>query len=107
MDWKTIPGYENYEASVDGRIRRKVIKAKELKKIVRKNNGYEVVSIFDKNGNQKQESVHTLVLRTFVRPKRNKEVSRHMDGNKLNNNLGNLCWSTRRKRDGKFACQKS
>jgi hypothetical protein len=41
-----------------------------------------------------QRTVHGLVLETFVGPRPEDMSCRHLDGNKRNNQLGNLRWGT-------------
>lgn len=47
-----------------------------------------------KNKQRYYKKVHRLVLETFVGPCPLKMECRHLDGNKQNNNLSNLCWGT-------------
>ena len=56
---------------------------------------YVAVS-YREDGKQKLATVHRLMAFAFLpNPDNRPEVS-HIDGNKANNNLSNLCWSTRR-----------
>jgi len=49
------------------------------------------------NGMRKRYLVHALVAKQYLppRPSLQHEI-RHLDGNKLNNNVENLCWGTRK-----------
>lgn len=49
------------------------------------------------NGKRKSVFVHKCVAEAFLEPRPSPlhEV-RHLDGNKLNNNIGNLAWGTRK-----------
>jgi hypothetical protein len=47
-----------------------------------------------KFGRSAQIRVHVLVLETFVEPRPEGLVCRHLDGNPLNNHVGNLRWGT-------------
>lgn len=57
--------------------------------------GYLEVCLYDKNTNKKTFLVHRLVLFAFKGPPNSNEECRHLDGNKENANLDNLCWGTR------------
>jgi len=105
--WKDIPGYENiYQVSNLGNIKRLSSKI-----WINKNNGYyryyseEILTpIISKSGyyhvnlynNKKLQTfrINRLVLIAFDRLPNDKEVSMHLDNNKLNNSLKNLKWGT-------------
>ncbi len=57
-------------------------------------NGYKIV-VLCKNKDKKTHTVHKLILTTFVGEKPKNMECRHLDGNKLNNELINLRWGTR------------
>lgn len=86
--WKTIPGYENYEASNLGRIRHK--ETKKIKHLRNTFKGYLQVSLY-KNGD-KTERVHRLIALTFIPNIENKPQINHIDCNKQNNRVDNLEW---------------
>jgi len=106
--WKSIPGYEGfYEVSDHGHVRSvwrrvkygkhglTVYKGREIKQTLAKN-GYFTVKLSNFDG-PKTAYVHHLVLRTFVgeRPITiERGEIRHLDGNKQNNVLANLCYGT-------------
>lgn len=56
--------------------------------------GYVTIGLMQ-NGRQHPVCVHRLLLETFVGPCPPGMQCRHLDGNKLNNDLDNLCWGTR------------
>jgi hypothetical protein len=58
-------------------------------------NGYLIVSLCQKN-RTKTQSVHILVLETFIGPCPDGLEGCHNDGNKLNCHLDNLRWDTRK-----------
>lgn len=92
-----IEGFPNYYISIDGVVRRKELKRKSDSLIVKQfisNNGYSMVSLRE-NGIKKNRTVHSLILCSFCGDKRELGfVSRHIDGNKLNNHIDNLEWGT-------------
>lgn len=106
--WKDIPDFKgSYQVSDIGRVRSvdrvvtfndgsmRKYKGKVLKPHVHKITGYEHLTLSN-DGRCNSKSVHRLVLETF-KPHVNMndlEVN-HIDGNKLNNHLTNLEWSTR------------
>ena len=91
--WKHYPDNVRYYISTKGDVVRRSIdprakKFKKLKPVIR--GGYLFVSI----GKDKQKPVHALVLETFDRKRRKKEVCRHLNGIKSDNRLKNLKWGT-------------
>lgn len=97
--WKSIPGYKGrYEASNLGRIKSldrtltdgRSWKGRILKKTIQ-HNGYEVVTL----GMEPNKRVHILVTVTFFGLRPYGSDIRHLDGNKQNNKLTNLCYGTR------------
>ena len=57
--------------------------------------GYPMVRISIR-GIAKSEKVHSLILETFSGPRPTGYVTRHLDGNKQNNNFDNLAWGTQK-----------
>ena len=102
-EWKPIPDYPGYEVSNLGRV--KSYKAKgsvrgiqsegRLIKGSTDEDGYWRNCIRHRTGKIKVVKTHKLVLLAFVgeRPK-NKPHVRHLDGDKNNNSLNNLCYGT-------------
>jgi hypothetical protein len=101
-NWKSIKGFNGYEVSDLGNVRSfwsiksngntffRIIgnKAKLLKQ--HKNaSGYNVVELL-----QVSKLISRLVAENFLENKHNKSEVNHKDGNKLNNKLENLEWTT-------------
>jgi hypothetical protein len=107
-DFTFIPGYENYyminrygivkrletiifsdkRYSNGRKLKEKIIKTHKIKI------GYELVTLC-KDGIKKHLYLHRILAELFVeKDDINKNVVNHIDGNKLNNNLDNLEWTT-------------
>ena len=89
--WMPIPRWENYEVSNAGHVRR-VDSGLVLNQFVT-HNGYFCLRL-SRNGKGKTFYVHRLVLLAFVGSPSASQQTRHLDGNKMNNDLGNLCYGT-------------
>jgi hypothetical protein len=88
--WKTIEGFENYEISNDGLVRRGSL----IMKYFDNGLGYKVIKIsHDKR--RFRFYVHRLVVNTFLPNKTGLRLEvNHIDHNKANNNIENLEWVT-------------
>lgn len=96
IEWRKIPGYENYIISTQGDVVRIMT---QKGKPVRRNKhpsdnglGYRVV-VLSKDGKRAMFRVHRLVMLTFCGASE-QEVN-HKDGNKANNCLDNLEYISR------------
>ena len=58
--------------------------------------GYLYVTLSDNEGNKRKIFVHRIVALTYIDNPQNKEFVNHIDGDKMNNNVDNLEWVTRR-----------
>lgn len=89
--WKTIKGFENYKVSNTGKVysleKNKVMKPWVI------NSGYQVIALVDREIS-KRMLVHRLVALNFIDNPLNKPQVNHIDGDKLNNNVDNLEWTT-------------
>ena len=91
--WKDIKGYEGkYQVSTYGNVRNKVTGYVMKKRHTF--DGYVKVTL-TVNYKAKDYRVHRLVAETFIPNTHNKETVNHIDGNKDNNCVDNLEWSSR------------
>jgi len=91
--WRNVRGYENiYQISNKTFV--KNIKTGKILKQRLTHNGYLYVRL-SKNGLGTIKNIHVLMLEAFIGPRPINCVCRHLDGNKLNNNINNLRWGTR------------
>ena len=91
--WKDIKGYEGlYQISNFGNVKRiqsnKYIKPHNEK-------GYIRVALC-KNNKVKHLYLHRLIATAFIPNPENKSDVNHKDGNKMNNKINNLEWTTRK-----------
>jgi hypothetical protein len=87
-EWRAIQGLPGYEVSDVGRVRspRKVLSPWTC-------NGYQQIA-FSVGGVRHSNYVHRLVLEAFVGPCPEGLETRHLDGDRTNNELANLVWGT-------------
>lgn len=96
--WRGVPGHPRYQVSSFGRIRSNrapgrhtdVVRRWRLMRSFRGGQGYLVVGLTC----GQREYVHRLVLMAFVGPCPEGMQCRHLDGDRTNNRLSNLCWGT-------------
>lgn len=96
-DWLPIPGYEGrYEVSDQGEVR-SLPRYRSRGGILRPHpslpGGYPSVNL-RKDGAGKTMRVHALVMLAFVGPRPEGQVTRHLNGNPLDNRLENLTYGT-------------
>lgn len=88
--WKDVVGYEGlYQVSNLGRVKRN----RHIKSTSLDRGGYVTVSLCKKS-NQKTLKMHRLVALSFIPNPLRKKTVNHIDGNKKNNCVDNLEWST-------------
>jgi hypothetical protein len=89
-EWRVIGGFDNYSVSNIGRVRND--RTGRILKAGLGSNGYLGVCLFN-GGVKSSKSVHKLVATGFLGDSNGLEVN-HIDRNKLNNNIGNLEYTT-------------
>jgi hypothetical protein len=103
LEWRAIPGYEEYEVSSRGDVRRAVPRANwpagPLLKPARSDSGHLYVMLAVRPGanRSKKEFVHRLVARAFLGgPPFADACVLHADDDPSNNTVANLRWGTRK-----------
>jgi hypothetical protein len=91
-EWRVISDFPNYDVSNLGNIRNNK-SGKDMKKCAK--GGYFHVSLSNEIG-RKNCTIHRLVALAFIDNSENKSDVNHKDKNKLNNNVDNLEWMTRK-----------
>ena len=97
--WKPIPGFENlYEVSDQGRVRSLTRRYCPRDRILQGhiNRGYCRVMLSRKT-REDLFLIHRLVLEAFVGPCPPNHVTHHKNGNKTDNRLENLEWTTQKR----------
>jgi len=105
--WKPVKGYEcQYEVSSFGRVkslaRTKIIKGGGVQPVCERilkygiyKNSYAVVVLCNPPS-KRTCKVHRLVLEAFIGVRPIGFDGSHIDGNKHNNNIKNLCWESKK-----------
>ncbi len=91
MRWRNTE-YKGYLISSCGKVWS--CKTKRIMKTFICRQGYENIQLYDGKGNKIHTSIHRLVASSFIRNEQDKPVVNHIDGDKRNNNVTNLEWST-------------
>lgn len=89
---KEIQGFENYLITEDGRVFSK--NRNRFMSLVHHSDGYWSIGLRS-NGISKSLKVHRLVAFAYIPNPLNRNEINHIDGNKKNNHVSNLEWSTR------------
>lgn len=89
---KPIPEYEDYYIFTTGQVW-STKRNKFLQPFI--TNKYLKVSLINNNG-RKDKTIHRLVAEAFLPNPNNYDTINHIDENKMNNNVENLEWCSRR-----------
>ncbi|MFR4518514.1 MAG: HNH endonuclease [Fusobacterium sp.] len=98
MNKKIVPinikGFEHYFVDEDGNTYALKNGIYKKKNVSIDRYGYCYSSYISKDKQQKKLKNHRIVAMTFIQNPDNKPTVNHIDGNKLNNHISNLEWST-------------
>lgn len=90
-EWRAIAGYDEYEVSSLGRVRKLTRGGPRILKLAVRHDYRSRVSIGLRG---KTKSVHRLVATAFLGPCPDGYECSHLDGDSSNNAVTNLCWET-------------
>ena len=93
VQYKTVPDFPEYCVGSDGSIFSSK-RGKEIELKPSTSGGYAKVQLAN-GGTKANWQVHRLVAELFIPNKKNLEIVNHIDGDKLNNDVSNLEWTTR------------
>jgi hypothetical protein len=95
--WATVSDFPDYEVSDLGRARRRTggpgVRAGRVLKPSPNDGGYLAVTLYS-NGKPRPHRLNRLVLTAFGRAPEPGEQASHLNGDKTDNRLENLCWET-------------
>ncbi len=87
--YKTIKDYPKYEVSNFGNVRHKL--KQNIKTPIQNNDGYYQTKLWNREG-RKNQLIHRLVAKAFIKNKSKKELVNHINGIRTDNNVSNLRW---------------
>lgn len=92
--FKAINGFSNYEVSNMGNVRRKADKLHPPQPLSPQINsaGYYFVGLYADKAGRKFKLISDLVLDTFIGPRRKGDTVSHLNHDKSDNSLANLCY---------------
>jgi len=99
MEWRPVVGFPHYAVSDRGDVKRILPNSvgryagQWLKPSVDRGN-YKAVKLYRHNGTNSTQSAHRLVAMAFLEISPNRSHVAHRDGDRQNNAVSNLRWST-------------
>ena len=93
-EYRTIPGFPDYQVSNLGNVRSLKRKKPRLLKPWTTAQGYKQVRLYLNTDTSVYLKVHYLVLKTFLGERPEGHCVRHLDGDRTNNELSNLAYGT-------------
>lgn len=90
-----LKGYDKlYLAYPDGRVWSYT--TKDFMSITYNGHGYAIISLTDRYGTTRTRRLHILLAETFLeKPESDQQLEvAHLDDNRANNDISNLCWMT-------------
>ena len=92
--WADIEDFAaHYQISTFGRVKSFCKGKEKILRLFVDTDGYLYASLF-KNGKHTKRKIHRLVAKAFIANPEDKPQINHRDGNKMNNHVSNLEWST-------------
>lgn len=91
--WKVIPEYNKYEISNMGRIKYSIMNKNKRITLGSESGGYMKFTL-RQNNKHRITNIHRLVALVFLPNLNNKIIVNHINGNRFDNRLENLEWST-------------
>ncbi len=94
--WLPVIGYQGYEISDQGRVKsyRKATQGGRLMKAPPDSDGYPSVGLYDSPQCRKTTKVATIVALAFLGSRPEGMVVRHLNGERSDSSLKNLCYGT-------------
>lgn len=92
-EWRPVSGWPGYKVSSHGRVRSPHRGGRVLTPSVNPKSGYSSVGLRS-GGKATWGTVHSLVTKTFIGPRPDGLVVRHLDGDPQNNTISNLVYGT-------------
>lgn len=96
VEWRKVPGLENYSVSSEGQVRRDVRIRYAPPGLLRQHSQrrYPYVALTLASGVYTKKAVHQLVALAFIGPVPDGQVVRHLDGDSANPHWKNLAYGT-------------